>query len=99
MSNVLPLFHPRQSRTAELRQWFVQQAREPAGHVAAVSVFITGDGVLKTSGRGVDAERAEVMLAGLRSVVGRLEAMAAEEALGQHHATRQGQVIQFRRAA
>jgi len=99
LSNVLPLFHPRQSRTAELRQWYVQQAREPAGHVAAVSVFITGDGVLKTSGRGVDAEHAPVMLAGLRSVVSRLEAIVAEESPGQHHTIRQGQVIPFRRVA
>ena len=99
MSNVLPLFRPRQSRTAELRQWFAEQAREPAGHLAAVSVLITGDGVMKTSGRGVDSEHAQVMLAGLRSVVGRLEAIVAEESPMRHQASRQGQVIPFRRAA
>jgi len=62
LQNVLPLFDSRRARLAELRQWFIDQAQEPAGHVAAISVSVTGDGMVNTSGCGVEPEHAAEIL-------------------------------------
>lgn len=83
MNNVLPLFDSRRARMAELRQWFTEQAQEPSGQLAAVSVAITGNGMLTTSGRGIDPDHAVVLLRGLKSVVARLEAVVSEDAAHQ----------------
>lgn len=97
MSNVLPLFDFRRARLAELRQWFTEQAQNRSGHLAAVSVAITGDGMLTTSGRGIDPDHAAILLGGLKRAMARLEGIA----VGQTSATSAGQphqckVIQLR---
>lgn len=96
MSNVLPLFDPRRARLVELRQWFTDQAQEPAGHVAAVSVSVTGDGMVNTSGCGIEPEHAAVILEELRTVAARLEAIVAGQAPASRQLRRQCQVIQLR---
>lgn len=96
MRNVLPLFDPRRARLAELRQWFTDQAQEPAGHVAAVSVAITGNGMVNTSGCGIEPEHATVILEELRTVVARLEAIVAGQAPAPRQAGHQCQVIPLR---
>lgn len=96
MSDILPLHHPRQSRAAELRQWFMEQVNEPAGHVAAVSISITADGMVNTGGCGVEPHHALTMLEELDEVRKRLEEIA-----GIHkraHQSPRGQVIQFTRS-
>jgi hypothetical protein len=64
------------NRKLELRNWFLEQAKEPAGHVAAVSVSITGDGMVNTSGCGIEPEHAVVILEEIKEVVARLEDVA-----------------------
>ena len=93
MRNVLPLFDSHRARVAELRKWFTEQAHEPSGHVAAVSVAITGDGMVNTSGCGIEPKHAAVILEELKGVVARLEAIAAEDAPPQRLASHQCQVI------
>lgn len=96
LRNVTPLFNPHRARLAELRQWFISQAQEPVGYVAALSVGITGDGLVNTSGHGIEPEHAAVMLDELKSVVARLEAIAFGGAPSEpRHAARQCQVIQL----
>ncbi len=97
MRNVIPLFDSRRARLAELRQWFTEQAQDRSGHVAAVSVTITGNGMVNTSGCGIEPEHASVILEELKGVVARLEAIAtgkvpAASAVRRH----QCQVIQLR---
>lgn len=97
MRNVLPLFDPRRARLAELRQWFTEQAHEPSGHVAAVSVAITGNGMVNTSGCGIEPEHASVILEELKGVVARLEAIATGQKPAQPvKLASQCQVIQLR---
>lgn len=100
MRNVLPLYESRRARMAELCQWFTEQALEPSGHVAAVSVAITGDGMLNTSGCGIEPEHAALILEELKGVVARLEVIATWQApavsAGQAD---QCQVIPLRRSA
>ncbi len=97
MSNVLPLFDSRRVRLAELRQWFTEQAHEPSGHVAAVSIAITGDGMVNTSGCGVEPHHALTLLEELEEVRERLEVIAGEQA--RRPAVRRGVVVPFRRVA
>lgn len=99
MSNVLPLFDSRLDRLRELRQWFSEQASEPAGHVAAVSIAITGDGMVNTSGRGIEPEYAAVILEELKGVAARLEAIVAGNAPAPMAKRHQCQVIPLRRSA
>lgn len=80
MSNVLPLFPRSTDRTCQLRHWFVEQGMERAGHVAAVSVAITTDGVVNTKGCGIEPEHAVVMLDELKALVTRLEVYVADKA-------------------
>ncbi len=93
MSNVLPLFDSRRTRMAELRQWFTDQSHEPAGHVAAVSVAITGDGMVNTSGCGIEPDHAAVILEELKGVTIRLEAIVAGNAPRSKTVRAQCQVI------
>lgn len=79
LRNVHPLFDHRRARLAELRQWFARQAHDPAGYVATVLVSITGDGMVKSSGYGVEPEHAAVLLEELKGAVVRLEAIVAGE--------------------
>jgi len=97
LSNVLPLFRPHQSRSVELRQWFMQQAREPAGHVAAVSISITADGMVNTGGCGVEPHHALTLLDELEEVRERLEVIAGVQARGA--VVQRGRVVPFQRAA
>jgi len=76
LNNVLPLFDSRRARMAELRQWFTEQAQERSGHVAAVSIAITGNGMVNTGGCGIEPEHAAVILEEIKGVVARLEAIA-----------------------
>ena len=99
MRNVLPLFDPRRARLTELRQWFTDQAQEPAGHVAAVSVAITGSGMVNTGGCGIEPEHAAVILEELRTVVSRLEAIVTGQAAAPRQAPQQYQVIPLHRSA
>lgn len=99
LRNVLPLFDSRRARLAELRQWFTEQAHEPSGHVAAVSVAITGDGMVNTSGCGIEPEHAAVILEELKGVVARLEAIATGQASVVPVKRHQCQVIPLRRSA
>jgi len=100
LRNVTPLFNPHRARLAELRQWFISQAQEPAGYVAAVSIGITGDGMVNTSGRGIEPEHAAILLDELKSVAARLEVIAFGGAPSEPgHAARQCQVIPLRRSA
>jgi hypothetical protein len=100
MRNILSLFDARRARLAELRQWFNEQAQEPSGHVAAVSVVITGDGMVNTSGCGVEPEHAAVILEELKGVVARLEAIATRQASPEPaRKVHQCQVIPLRRSA
>ncbi len=99
MRNVLPLFDPRRARLAELRQWFTDQAQEHAGHVAAVSVAITGNGMVNTSGCGIEPEHAAVLLDELKGVMARLEGILAAESPEPCQARHQCQVIPLRRSA
>ena len=96
LRNVLPLFVSRRARLAELRQWFAEQASEPSGHVAAVSVAITSDGMVNTSGRGIEPEHAAVILEELRIVESRLEAIVAGHAPTSREVRLKCQVIQLR---
>lgn len=80
-----------------MRQWFTEQAHEPSGHVAAVSVAITGNGMVNTSGCGIEPEHAAVILEELKGVVARLEAIAAGQAAVAPAKRQQCQVIPIRR--
>lgn len=95
MQNVVPLFDSRRARLTELRQWFTEQAKEPSGHVAAVSVAITGNGMVNTSGCGIEPEHACVILDELKGVVARLEAIATGSVPVVPAKRRQCQVIQI----
>ena len=95
MSDIVPLFGTRQQRIAELRQWFIDQAQEPSGHVAAVSVTITGNGMVNTSGCGIEPEHAAVILDELKGVAARLEAISGRQQPAQ---VRRGEVISFFRS-
>lgn len=99
MSNVLPLFPRSTDRTCQLRHWFVEQGMERAGHVAAVSVAITTDGVVNTKGCGIEPEHAEVILEELKALAVRLEVFAAGQAPVPRRVPHQCQVIQLRRSA
>ena len=100
MRNILPLFDAHCARLAEMRQWFNEQAQEPSGHVAAVSVVITGEGMVNTSGCGIEPEHAAVILEELKGVVARLEAIATGQASPEQARTvHQCQVIPLRRSA
>lgn len=79
MSNVIPLFPQQYDITSQLRHWFMDQAIEPAGHLAAVSVAITADGMVKSRGCGVEDEHAPIILEELKAMVGRLEKIVAGE--------------------
>lgn len=100
MRNVLPLFDSRRTRLAEMRQWYTDQAQEPSGHVAAVSVSITGNGMVNTSGCGIEPEHAAVILEELKGMMIRLEVIATGQtsavSTGRPH---QCKVIPFRRSA
>lgn len=98
MSNVLPLFDSRLDRLTELRQWFTEQASRPAGHVAAVSIAITGDSMVNTSGCGIEPEHAAVILEELVGVMARLEAIVAGNAPSAMAKRHQCQVIPLRRS-
>jgi len=99
MQNVLPLSDSRRARLAELRQWFTDQAQEPSGHVAAISVSVTGDGMVNTSGCGVEPEHAAEILEELKGVIQRLEVIAFGSAPDSSQVTHQCQVIPLRRSA
>lgn len=93
MSNVIPLFPSQHDITSQLRYWFMDQAIEPAGHLAAVSVAITADGMVKSKGCGVEDEHAPIILDELKAMVARIEAVVAARS------RRDCQVIQLRRTA
>ncbi len=98
MRNVLPLFDSRHVRLAELRQWFTEQSAVPT--IAAVSVSLTADGLIKTKGCGIEPENARLLLDRLDALRNRLEAIATGQApavsVGQPH---QCEVIPLRRSA
>jgi len=96
LQNVIPLFNSRRARLIELRQWFTQQAQEPSGHVAAVSVAITGNGMVNSSGCGIEPEHAAVILDELKGVVYRLEVIAAGRVPILPERRHESQVIQLR---
>lgn len=98
MRNVIPIFDPHRARKAELRQWFTDQAHELAGHVAGVSIAITGDGMVNTSGRGIEPEHAAVILEELKGVAARLEAIVAGNPPATTAKRHQCQVITLRRS-
>lgn len=93
MSNVLQFFPLSPDRTCQLRHWFVEQGMERAGHVAAVSVAITTDGVVNAKGCGIEPEHAEVMLEELRALVSRLEGVVADNAPSTLAKRHKGHVI------
>lgn len=78
------------NRKAQLRKWFLEQAQEPAGHVAAISVSVTGDGMVNTSGCGIEPEYAELILEELAEVQRRLNEVIKGP-------DKSAQVIPFRR--
>lgn len=98
MSNVIPLIDPYRARLTELRQWFTKHANEPEGHVAAVTVAITGTGAIVTSGCAIEPEHARQILERLDALRLRLEAIAGKDAAGDRCNQRRGQVIPFRKA-
>lgn len=96
MRNVIPIFDPHRARKAELRHWFNRQAQHPVGHVAAVTVGLTADGMITTSGCGIDQGSAAALLVGAQQALGRLEAAAA---CGIPEPSQGARVIPLRRSA
>lgn len=78
MRNVIPIFDPHRARKAELRHWFNGQAQHPAGHVAAVTIGLTADGMLTTSGCGIDQASVAALMAGLNAAMARLQEIAID---------------------
>lgn len=81
MRNVIPIFDPHRARKAELRHWFNRQAQHPAGHVAAVTIGLTADGMLTTSGCGIEPASVAALMTGLNAAMARLQ----EIAVGAEH--------------
>jgi hypothetical protein len=79
MSNVIPLIDPYRARLAELRKWFTSQANEPQGHLAAVTIAITGSGSIVTSGCAIEPEHARQILGRLDLLRVRLQAIAEKD--------------------
>jgi hypothetical protein len=70
--NVKQLFEPNAQRIADVRCWFADQSVSD-DHVAALSVAITADGMVTTSGCCIEPEHAVVMLDELRQLIKRIE--------------------------
>jgi hypothetical protein len=92
MSNVKSLFQPNAQRIADVRRWFVDQA-VCDDHVAALSVAVTADGRVTTSGSSIEPEHALVMVEELRRLIDRIESQLPEADQSVHA----GNVVALRR--
>lgn len=99
MSNVIPLFQADPSKSDRIRLWFMEQGMEPVGHLAAVSVAITADGMVKSKGCGVAEEHAPVILGELKAMVASIEAVVASRSLTSSSTRGACQVIRLARRA
>lgn len=97
MSNVLPFIDPYRQRLTQVRTWFLDQASEPEGHVSALTIAVTGSGALSVRGCKIGPTHAEMMLAKLNAIRGRLEVIAGAQA--RRPVVHKGVVVPFRRIA
>lgn len=96
MSNVLPFIDPYRERLAQVRSWFADQANEPEGHVAGLTIAVTGSGALSVKGCTIEPSHAQMMLDKLDAIRKRLETIAVGEAPVSRQVRSQCQVIQLR---
>lgn len=100
MSNVLPFVDPYRQRLAHVRSWFIEQGNEPEGHVAALTIAVTGSGALNVRGCTIEPGHAEVMLERLDAIRERLARIASKGAASVESITgHECQVIPMRRSA
>lgn len=99
MSNVLPFIDPYRERLTQVRRWFTDQANEPEGHLAALTIAVTGGGALAVKGCTIGPSHAELMLERLDAVRERLERVAGKVAAPASFHASQCQVIPLRRSA
>lgn len=100
MSNVLPFVDPYRQRLTQVRSWFMDQASDPEGHVAALSIAVTGSGALNVRGCTIEPSHAEMILERLDVIRARLERIARKGAAGEDSfPVHQCQVIPLRRSA
>lgn len=100
MSNVLPFIDPYRERLAQVRGWFTDQANDPEGHVAALTIAVTGSGALAVKGCTIGPSHAELMLERLDAVRERLERIIAKAgSSAEPFHVHQCQVIPLRRSA
>lgn len=100
MSNVLPFVDPYRQRLAQVRSWFMDQASDPEGHVAALSIAVTGSGALNVRGCTIEPSHAELILERLDVIRARLERIASKGAAAEYSfPVHQCQVIPLRRSA
>lgn len=95
MQNVIPLFDSHRARLIELREWFSEQSAVPT--VAAVSVCLTDDGIIRTMGCGIEPENARFLLERLDGLRYRLEKIASGDVSIAPAVRQQCQVIPIRR--
>ncbi len=100
MTNVLPFIDPYRERLAELRTWFFDQANDEEGHVAGLTIAVSGTGALNIRGCAIEPSHAEMMLGRLDAIRDRLERIAAKAGSSSEpfHGV-QCQVIPLRRSA
>lgn len=78
-SNVIQFNDPYRERLTQVRDWFVDQANNPEGHLAALTIAVTGSGALEVKGCTIGPSHAELMLGRLDAVKKRLERIAGKQ--------------------
>ena len=73
--NVIKLHQPPPSRIKRIREWHASQVDQE--HVALVSIAITADNTIKSTGLAIEPSHAAALLPELVKVIGQLAIMAA----------------------